>query len=423
MSAQSLERTIVEVATPGNAALPSEGSTPEKSGSPKASGGTVAPPKQSTDPGGNFKASEKAGDSTKKTKGRRGDKQGQESSDTPTTIADPTKKVLSPENVKEEDMEDAFGFDTEELEEDELPMTRAGIAKSLLDAIQEMDKDELTDLLGAVTEASEEEVDEDEGEEYEVEESLVYEIPRITSDDLDLSDDLSVIVSGEAGLSEEFQNNAKILFESAVVAKVNGVIDQLEENYKVELSEAIESISSELTEKVDGYLNYVVEEWMKENELAVERGIRSEITEDFITGLRNLFQEHYIDMPEEKVDVAEALAEKVETLESQLNQVVESNIELQRALKGHEQSEMLDELTNDLADTESEKLRGLAEGIEFEDNDQYRDALETLRGKYFPKSDSSLIAEETLVDGLDVNYELSWAMAAYTNTLGRTVRN
>ena len=411
---QSLEHTIIEMAaTPGNASLPKEGATPEKSGAPKGSGGTVAPPSQSTDPGGNFKASEKAGDATKKTKGRRGDKEGKETASEPTTIADPGKKVLSPETVKEEEMEDET---TEVVSEEELD-------DLVVKALDEMDEDELRELLDSISEVAEEEDGEEIEEGAEEEEDAPFQFDRITAEDLNITDDLNVIVSDEEGLSEEFQNNARILFESAVVAKVNEKIDELEEAYNVQIDEAVENISANLTEKVDGYLDYVVKEWMQENELAIERGIRSEITEEFITGLKSLFENHYIDMPEEKVDVAEALAEKVEDLESQLNQVVESNIELQRELSSNERSNLVDELTNDLADTDSEKLRGLAEGIEFEDTDQYKDALTTLRNKYFPKSDPSMISEEVIEEGLDVDNGLSGAMAAYTNTLGRTVRS
>ena len=409
---QSLEHTIIEMAaTPGNVSLPKEGATPEKSGAPKGSGGSTAPPSQSTDPGGNFKASEKAGDATKKTKGRRGDKEGKETPSEPTTIADPGKKILSPETVKEEEMEDETTEVVSEEEVDDL----------VVKALDEMDEDELRELLDTISVQEDgEEIDENVDEDEEVES---YTFDRITAEDLNISDDLTVIVSGEEGLSEEFQNNARILFESAVVAKVNEKIDELEGAYNVQIDEAVENISANLTEKVDGYLDYVVKEWMEENELAIERGIRSEITEEFITGLKSLFENHYIDMPEEKVDVAEALAEKVENLESQLNQVVESNIELQRELGSKERSNLVDELTNDLADTDSEKLRGLAEGIEFEDTDQYKDALVTLRNKYFPKSDPSMISEEVIEEGLDVDNGLSGAMAAYTNTLGRTVRN
>ena len=140
-----------------------------------------------------------------------------------------------------------------------------------------------------------------------------------------------------------------------------------------------------MTEKVDGYLNYVVEEWMKENELAVEKGIRSELVEDFMTGLKNLFQEHYIDIPEEKVALVDDLFEKVEELEKQLDETVNSNVSVKRELDSYKKEETLREVSEDLADTEKEKLQKLSEGVDFEDSEQYKEKLEVIKENYFPK--------------------------------------
>ena len=220
------------------------------------------------------------------------------------------------------------------------------------------------------------------------------------------------MAEGEADLSEEFLGKAKTIFESAVVAKVNEEIDRLEAEFKQELAEAIQTISNELAEKVDGYLGYVVEQWMKENELAIERGVKSEVTEDFIQGLKALFEEHYIDLPEDKVDVVEALAEEVEELKTQLNSTIEINTDVQKQLDSYKRDEIVNELSNGLADTEIEKLKSLTEGVEFEDADQFRDNVTTIKSNYFPKVAQSN-TEETVEHGM-LNENLTPSMSAYT---------
>ena len=184
--------------------------------------------------------------------------------------------------------------------------------------------------------------------------------------------------------------------------------------------------TNELTEKVDGYLSYAVEEWMKTNELAIDSGIRNEVAEGFINGLKDLFTQHYIDIPEEKVDVVEALAVQVDELEQGLNETIEQNIDLQKEVNEGRKIEVLIQACDGLADTQIEKLRGLAEGVEFEDIDQYHDALSTLKESYFPKA-PRMNAEEEVEHGTLLNEEenkpnLSPDMAAYSRVIGRTIR-
>ena len=225
---------------------------------------------------------------------------------------------------------------------------------------------------------------------------------KIKKEDLEINveKDVKALMEGEETLSDEFKTKAATIFESAVSTKilseVNSRIEILEGEYAQELEEAKKEHSTQLTEKVDGYMNYVVEEWMKENELAVERGIRSELVEDFMTGLRNLFQEHYIDIPEEKVDLVDDLFGKVEELEGKLDEEINRSVDLKKELSEYKRDETIREVSDNLADTEKEKLSKLAEGIEYEDKEQFNEKLGVLKENYFPTNDAKA---ETSSDG------------------------
>ena len=299
----------------------------------------------------------------------------------------------SDEEITEQD-EESEEEDEEEVEEAyEVPKTKAGMVKAIYDSINSMKKAELSDsfakILGStlVEEDDEEESDDDEEEEK----TPKYEAKKLKKEDLeiDVKEDIDAILSGEE-LSEEFKTKASTIFEAAVSAKVisavNERIEAFEEDYNKELNEAKEEHKVAVTEKVDSYLNYVVEEWLKENELAVEKGIRSELVEDFMTGLKNLFQEHYIDIPEEKVDLVDDLFEKVEELEKQLDETVNHNVEIKKELSQYQKEETLREVSEDLADTEKEKLEKLSEGVDYEDSEQYKEKLSVIKENYFPKT-------------------------------------
>ena len=291
--------------------------------------------------------------------------------------------------------------DEEEVEEAvEIPKTKAGMMKAIYDQLNSMKKADLTDSFGAImgsTLAEQEEEDDDDEEEKE----KPVESKKLSKEDLeiDVKEDIDAIVSGEE-LSEEFKTKAATIFEAAVSAKVisevNARLQVFEDDYKKELSEAKNEYMTSMSEKVDGYLNYVVEEWMKENELAVEKGIRSELVEDFMTGLKNLFQEHYIDIPEEKVDLVDDLFEKVEELETKLDESINTNVEVKKELAKFKKEEVLRSVSEELAETEKEKLTKLADGIDYENDDQYQEKLEVLKENYFPKSSDSpqTISEE-----------------------------
>ena len=305
------------------------------------------------------------------------------------------------EEVKEENGDEEEADDEEEVEEAvEVPKTKAGMMKAIYDSLNGMKKAELSDsfaqIMGAtLAEQEEEEEGDDEEEEKPVESK------KLSKEDLeiDVKEDIDAIVSGEE-LSEDFKTKAATIFEAAVSAKVISEVNErlqvFEDEYKKELSEAKDEYMTNMSEKIDGYLNYVVEEWMKDNELAVEKGIRSELVEDFMTGLKNLFQEHYIDIPEEKVDLVDDLFEKVEELETKLDESINTNVEVKKELAKFKKEEVLRSVSEELAETEKEKLTKLADGIDYEDDSQYQEKLEVLRENYFPKTSDTpqTISEE-----------------------------
>ena len=300
------------------------------------------------------------------------------------------------EEVKEDNEEEEEG--EEEVDESvSIPKTKAGMIKALYDQLNTMKKSDLSDSFTTImgsTLAEEEEADDEDEEEEKPMESKKLKKEDI---EIDVKEDIEAIVNGE-DLSEDFKTKASTIFEAAVSAKVlsevNQRIEDLETSYKKEITEAKEEHLSTVTEKVDGYLNYVTEEWMKENELAVEKGIRSELVEDFMTGLKNLFTEHYIDIPEEKVDLVDDLFEKVEELEQKLDESINTSVDIKKELADYKKAETLREVSEDLADTEKEKLGKLADGIDFEDKSQYSEKLEVIKENYFPKQQSETITEE-----------------------------
>ena len=233
--------------------------------------------------------------------------------------------------------------------------------------------------VGKNTMREEDEVEEDEEvlDEEQVEEAYMMMKKK-------MKEDVDAMFGDDETISEDFRSKAAIIFEARVTDRIMQIQEQIESEYAQMLEEAVESIKSDLTEKVDDYLNYVVDQWINDNEIAIESGLRSEITEDFIGGLRNLFAENYINVPEEKVDLIDELASKVEELENQLNEEIETNIEYKKALVEAVKSELTREVCEGLTATQVEKIRTLAESVEFSTEEEYTEKLETLRENYFP---------------------------------------
>ena len=213
---------------------------------------------------------------------------------------------------------------------------------------------------------------------------------------IDVSGDINAIFADDKTISEEFKSKAATIFEARIYDRIQQIEEETESRYATMLEEAVDAVKEDLTEKVNDYLSYVVEQWMEENEIAIEKGLRSEITEDFISGLRNLFAENFIDVPEEKVELVEELATKVEALENQLNEEIERNIETKKALFESRKQQITHEVTDGLIDTQAEKIKSLAEGVEFTTEEEFATKLSTLVESYFQVSVK--IAENSALD-------------------------
>ena len=238
-------------------------------------------------------------------------------------------------------------------------------------------------------------------------------------EDIDVSEHVDALVSGESDLSEEFKTKAATVFEAAIKSKIGEIAETMEADYNNKLEQESAKAKEELTEKVDSYLSYVVEEWMKENEIALERGIKGEIAEDFISGLKKLFSEHYIDVPDEKYDILEGQAQKIEELESKLNETIDKMTEMNKEKSTLVREQVIAKVSTDLAETEKEKFEGLVEDVEFADEESFTAKLNTLKESYFPKTVATkTLEEEVETDKQEV--DVSGAMAAYMSAITKS---
>ena len=247
--------------------------------------------------------------------------------------------------------------------------------------------------------------------------SVTYPI-KPSFEDLDVSDDIKALVEGTE-LSEKFAEKARIIFESAVKAKISAEYDKLVEHFANELDKQVEAAKAELSEEVNGTVNYAIGQWVEQNQVAIDRGIRNEITEDFIAGLKGLFEEHYISIPDEKVDVVEGMAESIREMEARLDEQVKANVKLQNSLNETARKNILNNVSEGLADTQKEKLAALAEGLEFVSEESFSKKVTTIKEAYFKETAApqSEVADETPVEGADA--EVTPAMAQYLDAMNR----
>jgi hypothetical protein len=331
-------------------------------------------------------------DATKKVKQVSGDAQ-QKSQGS----ADPMP-TLSGHNTKLEGTEAEEG--SEEIKEGEMP-------KAALDALKKHNK-------------KDEETSEKSDEKSDKKEMMKTASYKMKKEEVD--EHMDALIAGQDDLSEEFKTKAATVFESAVNSKVKEIAETMEADIKTNYEQDVSKHKEELTEKVDSYLSYVVEEWMKENEIALERGIKGEIAEDFITGLKKLFAEHYIDVPDERYNVLEDQASKIESLEKKLNEQIEKNVELNKDNAEKTRNEIMSEVASDLADTAKEKFAKLAEEIEWSNADTFKSKCETIKESYFGAKKEEVkdeLHDVAAVDGAS-NEDLSKAMAAYTAAISKT---
>ena len=285
---------------------------------------------------------------------------------------------------------------------------------------EEISEDEApaTDEVVAEEETTEEEVV---AEEETTEEEVVAEEEDYA---VDVEQDVQALFEGEE-LSEDFQNKARTIFEAAIKEKVSEIKENLQTAYEQALVEEVASVRDELTERVDAYLEYVADEWIQENQLQVESGLKTEMTESFLEGMKSLFEEHYVSVPEDKYDVLESMVDKLDEMESKLNEQIERNVALNQRLAESNSDVILADVSEGLALSQKEKLASLASNVEFESETDYREKLEKLKESYFPSKTSAPSAHsETISEGTQVDSprQVSSAMEAYMQTLGRVAK-
>jgi hypothetical protein len=315
-------------------------------------------------------------------------------------------------------------------------LTRNATIRKVVEALKDLD---VSEIRGVFTTKEEVEEDADESVEEAKSSKDQKEMDGMKKDDeeededeevkkeeveIDMTDDINALVADE-DLSEEFKAKAKTIFESAVAVKVKEQMAETEAKLEEETNQKIEEIKDDLTEKVDSYLNYVSESWVKENELAIERGLKSELTEDFISGLKQLFEEHYVEVPEDKFDVVEELANRLDEMEDKLNEEVASNIGAQQDIEELQREKIISEASKDLADTQIEKLKALSEDVDFESIETFQEKVSTLKESYFGEGkvemisdDSAVVSEDADFSGAgDVAQPVNEGMSQYTAAL------
>jgi hypothetical protein len=284
------------------------------------------------------------------------------------------------------------------------------------DLIEEETEDEIVEAKHE--EEEEEEEDEEEGKKKGKKEEEDEDEEEEMEEEFNIDEDVNALLEGEE-LSEEFQEKARTIFEAALRSKVSDIKETLEEQYATVLAEEVEEIKTELAERVDSYLEYVADEWIQENALVIENGLKTEMTESFLQGMKGLFEEHYVSIPEEKYDVLENMVEKLDEMETKLNEQIEKNVSLNKRLAESVADGIFEQVSDGLAATQKDKLASLAESIEFESEEEYREKLETLKESYFPsRSVSPSTKSDNLSEGVNVSPEsYSGSMTAYLKTL------
>ena len=426
---------------------------------PVANNGVVTPEK---DPEKSSLASvDKAGDATKPSKKRKGDK---DQKDAPQKLSASYKEDTdSEEDVVVEDLtkmealrkiiEELKGFEKEDIqslvnemmkkddededdedEDEKSESTKADLLKKIAEHFKSEDEEVVRESLTAILEASKKDDEEDEDEE-EMGEATKKEASDEDDEDedededeksesYDMSDDIDALVGGE-DLSEEFKSKAKTVFQAAVSAKVSEIKENLESQKRDEIVEASNELKEELVNKVDSFLGYVAEEWVKDNELAIERGLKSELTENFIQGLKSLFEDHYVEVPDDKLDVVDELASKIEEVEAKLNEEVSKNIDLTSERDELVRTQVVGQVSKDLTESEVEKLTKLIEDID--QDEDFESNVKTIKESYFSDSKEKLQLDEEVVSDSDENtstkVNLDPSMAAYSAALGKVDPN
>ena len=304
---------------------------------------------------------------------------------------------------------------------DKAPQTKMGMLNAMMKKFGDMKKSDLSAAYNKMKEMYED-LDASEAEAEEISET-----PHISAEDIDLTDDVAALF-GDEELSEEFKEKATTIFEAVVVSKINEAMGDMIENVQTAKSLEDDELKEEMVEKIDSYLDYVVEQWMDNNRLAVENGIRTEIAEEFMGGLKSLFEASYIDMPEEKADVLGELSDKVDSLEEELNKELQKNIELSQSVEELHRGSIVADISEDLTVSQVEKLKSLAEGVDFISEEDFKEKLEMIKDTYFDSSIDEEVQNETIFDEDEPLEEEASApkvtgeMAQYMSAISRTVK-
>ena len=332
-------------------------------------------------------------------------------------LEEASKKVAAEEEEEEEEEESV----KEETPAVSIPKTKAGVIQAAVDMLKKARKEDAQKLyakMAKVDETSEEESIASVDAALKKVKKAVEPKAKAKVESVDFDEDLDALVKEEATLSEEFRGKAGAIFEAVLTSKLSQEVERLESEYAQNLEEEVSDLQSSIVEKVDSYLNYVVENWMKENELAIQNGLRTEIAEEFMTSLQGVFKEHYIEVPEGKVDLVDELNESVTELEETLNKTTEDNIELHNKVQVLERAEVVRDLSEGLAETEAEKLASLVEDIEFDNKETFEMKVKTVKESYFKQEVNESVDEvDSLLGEGTVDVDVSDSMSRYTQAI------
>ena len=406
---------------------------------PEDMGKAVTDPKDATDPGkeASKKSKEVSGDAQQKGEGKPDAMQKIKEEDE----EDKEDEKSDKEDDKEDEKSEAHGDDEEQKE-----MSHDDMKKEMLKAMKSMKKDEMANMYASYHSAAMSKTKDEmykemmhgmdkmkkEGMKKLHAEMMPSKMKKEEATDakteerlksVDVKEHVDALLNADDSLSKEFKEKAATIFETAVKSKIREEIKRLEEEYQEEVRTEVADTTKSLTEKVDSYLDYVTGEWMKENELAIERGLKGEIAEDFISGLKQLFEDHYIDVPAEKYDVLEAQADKISKLEKKLEETIQQVVEAKKSEGSLVKESVKAEVSSDLTETEIEKFDSLAQEVEYTDKESYTEKLKTIKENYFPKKAMSETAHDEVETGTAVQADIDGPMDRYISAIGKAVKS
>ena len=343
----------------------------------------------------------------------------------PSEVPEPTSKTAdAPGPSKDQGEKTPPKQGSSKMEKPKEVGTKMGMINAMVKKMSRMNKSAINSMYGNMMSGMKKPMMGEETAENEETNEVPSQEYKVTPQDIDIKDDVKALFGNE-DLSEEFKDKAATVFEAAVVSKINEHIDIYNTTVQSSYEEDVKAIKEEMAEKMDSYMDYVVEQWADENKLAIEQGLKAELTEDFMKGLKGLFEEHYIDIPEEKVDVVEELAAKNEELQSQLNAEIERNVEIKKDLDENSREKMVSSVSEGLTETQKDKFKTLAEGIEFSDRETYQKKLETIKESYFVEETQKEVTspigdtEEPLDEEVK---QPKGSMAGYVNAISRITK-